>query len=162
MLIDSTRSFPREERVDIINIFNNINVNLLVLYGIRAYPLCENNCKITRNLINMISLIPDIDGPPEPYRAVKEAVEYTIQYNYLLDDIILLWSAPRKPLVDLKIAFNLAEASGMRLHLVITRPHSARWLIKMLSNLSDKSIIIPRKNQNVRKVTERLVNELIQ
>ena len=148
--------------MNIIGIFENVNVNLLVLYGIRAYPLCENNCKISRNLINMISLIPDLDGPPEPYRAVKEAVEYTIQYNYLLDDIILVWSAPRKPLVNLKIAFNLVEASGMRLHLVITRPHSARWLIKMINNLNDKNIIIPRKNQNTRKVLERLANELIQ
>ncbi len=162
LLLDSTRSFPREERLDVMDALRNINARLLVLYGIRAYPLCENNCKIIRNLINIISLIPDIDGPPEPYRAVKEAVEYSIQYNYILDNIILIWSAPRKPLVDLRIAFNLAEALGMRLYLVITKPHSARWLIKIINNLADKRIIIPRKGQNVRKVIEKLVNELIQ
>ena len=161
LLLDFTRSLSREERLSIIDLFKEINIRLFVLYGIRAYPVCENNCRISAKLKNIISLIPDIDGPPEPYRAVKEVIEYTIQYNYLVDDVILVWSAPRKPLVDLSIAFNIVEASNMRMHMVITRPHSARWLVKMINKLENKNIIIPRKNQNSTKVLAKLVNELI-
>ena len=160
VLLDYTRNLYKEERIEIVNALEDSSIRLLVLYGRRAYPIYENNFIINRNLKKFISLLPDLDGPPEPYRAVKEVTEYMVQYNYIIDDVILIWSAPRKPLVDLKIAFNLVEAAGSRMHLVITRPHSARWLIKIINNLEEKDIIMPYKNQVSAKVVEKLVREL--
>ena len=161
LLFDYTKSMEETHKHSFIDLLNNNliiqNVTLIILYGIRPYPLCENNCKLPKKIINILSFIPYLDGPPEPYRAVKEAVEYMLQYRMILDDIILVWSAPRKPLVDLRIAFNLVEAVGSHLTLILTRMHSSRWLTKILRNIEEKNVIIYNKNKNLIKILEKLL-----
>ncbi len=164
LLIDYTKSLDENLKNEFIKnlLFSNIvnRIELVVLYGIRPYPLCNKNCIITKKLRDILWILGPLDGPPEPFRAVKEAIEYSIQSQVKLNKIILIWSAPRKPLVDLRIAFNLAESVGSDLYLILTRTHSSRWLTKALQNLEPSKVILPSRGQSPIRIIRRLIGEV--
>lgn len=153
LLLDYTRSADREQRLRLLEHFTRYKDTMfIILYGIRAYPLCEFKCMELKGA-DYYS-IPDLDGPPEPYRAVKEAVELARAYGLNGVKLLLVWSAPRKPLVDLRIAFNYAENSGLEPYLIIIRPHSSTWLTKSLRYLDDNRVLIARRRISVEKIIE--------
>lgn len=155
LLLDYTKSLSEEVKHEFLNYFTrNDNTSFIILYGIRAYPLCELNCK---RLARIDYTIPTLDGPPEPYRAVKEAVE--LVNTQMLGELVLLlvWSAPRKPLVDIRVAINYAEANSLELYLVVVHPHSARWLRKTLTSIDTGRVILVERQLNIDKILEKVM-----
>lgn len=155
LLLDSTKSIKKETKLEFLDFFvRHDNTSFIILYGIRAYPLCELNCKRLARL-DYYS-IPTLDGPPEPYRAVKEAVELVNAYGLQNQILLLVWSAPRKPLVDIQIAFNYASSNKLDLYLVVIDPHSARWLTKTLQVLDGEKVIYVKRHLNIQKILEKV------
>jgi len=155
LLLDYTKSMKRELKLEFLDYFVKYDyTSFIILYGIRAYPLCELNCK---RLVRLdYYSIPTLDGPPEPYRAVKEAVELINTYGLKNQTLVLVWSAPRKPLVDIQIAFNYALNSMINLYLIVIDPHSARWLTKALQPLDEDKIIYVKRQLNIQRLLERI------
>lgn len=153
LLLDYTRSMGREKaQVFLRHFAARDDTSLIILYGNRAYPLCELNC---RGLAGYES-IPPLEGPPEPYRAVVEAVEAVKAHGLADQAMLLVWSAARKPLVDVEAAFNYAESASINLYLVVVYPHSARWLAKTLSAIDGDRVILVRRQLSVERIMERV------
>lgn len=155
LLLDYTRSIKKEARLEFLNYFlNKEYTSFIILYGNRAYPLCELNCYDLA--MRDYSLTSALEGPPEPYRAVKEAVEVVNAYGLRDQKILLVWSASRKPLVDIRLAFNYAEYNSLQLYMVVMHPHSASWLTRILSSIDEEKIIKVTRKLSIDRIIRKI------
>ena len=132
----------------------------VLLFGVRAYPLIDPTPRVAIDIeaiADQLSLIPSIDGPSEPYRPIREAVNIMLENNISRASIVVYWSAARQPRVPLWLQGVYPENVGACWSIVIGKPSPPRWMHRILGQHMDKLYTI-RRNTPLGRLAQRILD----
>lgn len=132
----------------------------ILLYGVRAYPLLDPTPRVAIDieaLADQLSFVPSIDGPSEPYRPLREAVNIMLEQKIINANIVVYWSAARQPRVPLWLQGVYPDNVGACWSIVINKPSPPRWMHRVLGVETGRLHTI-RKNTPISRLAQRLLD----
>ncbi len=162
--VDFTRSGDRSFALDLLReLLSRTPHDELVsilLYGIRAYPLLDPRPRASidiEDVADQVAMVPAIEGPSEPYRPLREAVDMMLEHGLARANIVVYWSAARQPKVPLWLQGVYPENAGACWSIVINRPSPPRWIHRILGE-EESRLYTVRKNTPLSRLAQRLLD----